>query len=1175
VAASAWSEDDFDEPLLKATQDYHRPPATSREELWRRIEASRRSWGLGMLRRLLRAMVGASVVSVLLATAISGQQVEAKPDRQQSPLERRVTMTFSNARLDRALDAIAAYASVTIMYSDRIVPVERTISLRLDGVPLREAVRRVLAGTGVDVRDGEGAQLILVKPDRSQGSSGHIVGLVIDGGSGRRLPRSVVRVEGTEIRAVTDDSGSYRIVGVPSGTQTLIARQLGYRSLERTVVVPDSGSIGVSFALEGTPLGLEAVVITAAGPQRRLELPNSITVLSADSIVRAEPVKTMTDLLETRVPGLVVYHTTGAPGDPARLRLRGSRSITLSNDPIIIVDGARIESRQTDDRSGSLVYGDPRTSPNGEGRVPAQSVLDRLDPNSVESVDVIPGPSAAAMYGADAANGVIVITTKRGRPGPARWDISVTHGRTDMPGRFPDSYFTFAHALNADVADCALTNNNRPPTCTVDSVVAFQVLNDPELTVLGQGHSTLTSATVSGGRSDITYSITGSYSDELGLLKLPQYEAARYRAAFGRDPEDWMERPHRLTNWSVASQFNFNLARSAALGLTMSLAGGEQGRSDLESDLSVLRGTYVNKATGLIYPGNSNGSANPTGTPSAVLVPKYYVRTMNRAFDVRTSANLSWQPLKRLSVTGTAGLTANVRRDNQLLPARLRLTAADSLGALTSANGLVTIGTFDFRASYAATGPLGLRFTVASGFNFTSRSVTDVYRHVPDATGATSSIGTSSLRLEDLTSYGWYVAPRFGGERLFFDLGFRLDGGSNYGARASGLKLPKIGFAWAISDEPFFPLKNSHVFNTLRVRASYGQSGVQPGAADRLRLYSNETHQLDGQNLTIAQLTRLGNTQVRPERSTEFDWGLDADLFDYQYSAMLSVYRTTTHDALLTVILPPSVGGSNRGVPINIGVTRNTGFDLTLGTQLVATKLVAWNAQIQVSHKRNVVVSVPKGLLTDGQHQLFGVVPGYPLGGYWERPILGYADANGDGILQQSEVVVGNSPVFLGAPEPVNTAGLHSTLALLDGALAVTVGFDYRDDFAQQNYTPGGPLGRALAGDPSAPLADQALAIATSCPFFTCVQSAYGRIERLSSLRFNSLAVNWLLPTVVARFLGAQRGTVAVTGKNLALVTNYRGKDPLVNGNPTGDEVTDGGALPTPREWSIRVGFTY
>jgi hypothetical protein len=201
------------------------------------------------------------------------------------------------------------------------------------------------------------------------------------------------------------------------------------------------------------------------------------------------------------------------------------------------------------------------------------------------------------------------------------------------------------------------------------------------------------------------------------------------------------------------------------------------------------------------------------------------------------------------------------------------------------------------------------------------------------------------------------------------------------------------------------------------------------------------------------------------------------------------------------------------------------------------------------------------------------VVPEYPLFGYWARPIVGYGDANGDGRLQASEIVLADSAAFLGVPEPKYEAGVHSSLGLFRGALTLDAGLAYQHGLTQQNQVL--RQSQALlrgANDPSAPLDEQAAAIALSSPGNS---TEYGLFQTVSIVRFTSLSIAYNLPPAIAGRLGARAMTIAVQGSNLGLWTSYRGKDPDVNGAGTGNQVTDTGVLPQPRLWQLRVNVSY
>jgi hypothetical protein len=244
---------------------------------------------------------------------------------------------------------------------------------------------------------------------------------------------------------------------------------------------------------------------------------------------------------------------------------------------------------------------------------------------------------------------------------------------------------------------------------------------------------------------------------------------------------------------------------------------------------------------------------------------------------------------------------------------------------------------------------------------------------------------------------------------------------------------------------------------------------------------------------------------------------------------------------------------------------------------------VTWSAELSYSRNHNTLVALGRGVLANKAQ---GLVAGYPVGGRWARPILGFADENGDSVLQRSEIRLGDSLVYLGRLLPAYTTALFTNMALFGGAVGLTAGFSYEagmtqiDETARQNWV----LARALV-DPSAPLREQAAVIAYTANDSRVFQMSipptdYGLTQAVSTFRFNTLSVNYRAPMRVARLLGAQQLSVAVQGHNLALHSTYRGKDPDVSAwNPDSERgsesIVDTGQLPLPRTWQLAVFLDY
>jgi TonB-dependent SusC/RagA subfamily outer membrane receptor len=1129
----------------------------------------RASWLIGGLLSVVVCAASAQAASPSAAASATRRAPSAASSARQdvaSPLDRHVTLDLQNVTIAAALDEIARQGHLDLSFTDEVVPSGRHVTIKVTDVTLREALKRVLRGTGTRaevrptgtvmiVKDAGGKDAKSTTSAREQ--SGTIWGRVVDSVTVRPLVGALVGMRGVAEQSVTNDSGYYWLQHVPAGIQVVAVRMLGYRAAERRVVVPDSQAVRLDFALPMGMTRLQEVVTTATGEKRRLEVANDITVIHVDSVLATAPISSVTDLLETRVPGLTVQRTSGAPGDPARIRIRGVSSIYGNNDPIVIVDGVRIYSAQSDARSANQAL-NPKA-----GDFPAPSPLDQIDPQSIETIEVAKGPSAATLYGADAANGVIVITTKRGRAGPAHWRVSTSQGLSYLPGRYPDAYLLFGHDYNGDRLICSL---GQLCGAGVDSLVRFQALSAPDLTVLGHGGSTRLMLGVDGGSHELAYSLTGSYDDETGILKLPSLAATQFQNAHGYAAPDWMRRPQTLNRWSGTGRVTAQLGRKAEVAFTTMLTRERQQHSSLERQLGSLMGTYVDRASETFYQGGTGGVYL---VASPVLVPDFHRRVTDATTNFTNAANLTWHPLTWLTGSADAGLNVIGRTDENLLPRDM----LDTLGSLTTARGNSVVSTVNLRATVTAPLPLGFHLQFATGANYTKTSISDLQTSVEGLAPGTSGLdgagywGRPSQMVSDVTNLGWYVEPSLAHKRFFLNAGLRFDGGSTYGSHVSLPTFPKLGGTWLVSDEPWFPFKN--VFNTLRLRAAYGHAGVQPGITDRLRLYHHDTQLIDGGLTDVSMLGTLGNTKIRPERSTELEGGFDADLLNDRVSVSLSGYRKTRKDALLQVPVAPSVYGDNVSIWENVGVIRNTGLEASVAAQLLRTDPVTWSWTLGVSRNRNLVVALAPGMQPFNLDLDTRIAPGYPLYGRWARPIKGYADVNGDGIIEPDEVQVGDSLVFLGEMVPNYEASLHSTFNFLRGALTVDAGLDYQGGLTQVNRT--AQYNRLLsrgANDATAPFSEQAAVAALS-------KTEYGLVQTINTLRFNSLSVAFNAPPSLARRVGASALSIALQGSNLGLFTNYRGKDPNVNAYSTGNFIADTGVLPQPRSWLLTVTARY
>ncbi len=267
------------------------------------------------------------------------------------------------------------------------------------------------------------AMALLAVPLTAQ-ERGTITGQVADAATMRPLSGAQIVIEGTNFGALANEAGRFLITNVPAGTHTLRAIMLGYGPVTQDVMVSPGETSAADFRLSQSAIQLDAVVVTATGEQRKRELGNAVGTIAAAELVEVAPINNMASLIQGRTAGVQVFNSSGTTGMGSRIRIRGSSSISLSNDPLLYVDGIRVDNRTNDPGAGGQDI----------------SRLDDFNPEDIESIEIIKGPAAATLYGTEAANGVIRITTKKGTPGESRWNVWAEYGVVQEPNTYPLNY---------------------------------------------------------------------------------------------------------------------------------------------------------------------------------------------------------------------------------------------------------------------------------------------------------------------------------------------------------------------------------------------------------------------------------------------------------------------------------------------------------------------------------------------------------------------------------------------------------------------------------------------------------------------------------------------------------------------------------------------------------------
>lgn len=988
---------------------------------------------------------------------------------------------------------------------------------------------------------------------------GTISGRVTGGDTGGPIASATVNVQGTALRGVTDSQGRYSISGVPAGTYTLTASTLGAAASGRQVTVTAGQTTTADFTLATRAIQLEGLVATATGEeQRQREVGNVVGKVNVAEDVQMASVNDVGQVLQGRTAGVSVLQSSGTSGTGARIRIRGSNSVSLSNDPLWIIDGVRSEA-------GAAGY--------GVGGQTASRQLD-INPEDIENIEVIKGPAAAALYGTAAANGVIVVTTKKGRAGRTRFTAYSEMGNVEDVSEWPANFNGFCsyqipgNPSRTNFNFCWIEDYTDPSLVALDvrldSIVSFNPLEDPRTTPFETGDRRKFGLSASGGNERVTFFTSGDFEDEDGVYKYDVSASQRRSIRANMRAQFTDDLDLTLSSGYINAEIRLPQNDNNALGLVSGALLSQRFRYDS------ISGGY-----------------------GFGLVPRTIANyeTRNRVDRITGSLQANYKPLTWLSFTGQAGIDRVGSFDVDFVGAGLVPYSATYLEGFRSVQRTGTAnytGNFNASADYtvarggAITGKSSTGFQYSeelSRFNSSGGAV--LLAGVPSLSGANARFSANEGNAQ-VRTVGTYFQQQFGlNDRLFLTGSVRADRNSAFGSDFGWVAYPSLSASWVVAEEPWFPQVS--FLNTLRVRAAYGSSGLRPGSLDAFRFLNpvavtqirstlNGTSSVPGISAGGA-----GNVDLKPEKSTEVELGFDAGLFDDRLGLEFTYFNKTAEDALVNVPLAPSLG-SSAARRENLGSVKNHGVEGMLNARILELDNFRWDATLTATSIHNELETLGERI----NPIIFGLggssqrhTPGRELGAYYARPYT-FEDANGDGLISSNELTfTSDTTVYVGSPFPKREASLQTNLQIFDWIRVSTL-FDYRGGYKNFNSTEefrcGSFYNCSDIVDPTTPLEEQAAAAATL--FF---DSWYGYIEDADFVKWRELSLTLGLPEGLAQRLRTQGISLTLSGRNLKTWTDYRGLDPEINFAGTGSNFSTAEFLTQPpaRYFTARLDVTF
>ena len=978
--------------------------------------------------------------------------------------------------------------------------------------------------------------LVLAPNARAQGS----IAVTVTETGARPVSQAQVAIIGSTTGGLTNADGKVTLRGIAAGAVTLRVLRIGFGEQKKTVTVENGGTANVGFVLTSVAVSLVPVVTTATGETRRAEIGNAVSTIDVSKLKENAPITNMNDLLNARVPGVAITPATQT-GSGSRVRIRGSSSLNLTNDPIYVIDGVRMTSTS----NTSLFTGDANASRVGD-----------ISPEEIENIEIVKGPSAATLYGTDAANGVIVITTKRGRAGAPRWQLFAEAGGLSDRNSYPLNYTIAGHSPNLTTyRECGLPLIS-VGTCIKDSVRVYSPIRDPGATPLGTGSRRQIGVQVSGGTEAVRYFVSVNRQTELGVFTLPDFERT-YLDTMKLPVRKWMDRPNQLDATSVRA--NLSMALSPSLDVAVSTGF-------TVNDIYLLQSSNATAGIGSQSfggPGYStNGFVARTGTPLhgyRAWTPAYTyqekVQQQNNRFI--GAVNVNWRPKSWLQARLDIGQDFNDRVEDNLLnrgegppiTANYRFGFAEN----DRTNDKNFTANVSSTATWSITPSYILKSTVGAQYVDYRRDGNGAVGQIL-APGTVDPTGGQQISVANLyvptRTLGQFIEEALAiNDRLYLTVAARTDQNSAFGTNFQNIVYPKFSASWVTSDESWFRAPKALHLDYFRLRLAYGKSGVQPGTTDALRSYSSVLTNIRQTDAVSVVYSAIGNADLRPEQTSEIETGFEARFLRGRLTVDYTYYDKKTKDALISAIVAPSAGAAAI-VRRNLGSVGNKGHEITISTQLFENRYIVMDLTVNGSINDNKLISLggtPPQIGTTTQAR-----EGYPLFGFWSRRITGWDDKNKDGILTYNadpnlnEVFVSKDTTFRGASSPRKFLTVTPGVDLFNRKLRLTALFDYRGGNLYYNNT---ERIRCVSRqncnglmNPNASLEDQAMVVATRNDPSATLD---GFFQPGDFVKLREIAATYTIPAVMAsRAFRARSASVTVSARNLAKWTKYRGVDP-------------------------------
>lgn len=1068
---------------------------------------------------------------------------------QQQGAEQRITLSMRDTAISDILENITKRYQYAFITRTANVDTNARVSIDVVDEPLRAVLDRIFAGQEVAFEfDGRLVRISKAAvPPPSSASTIAVSGVVRDG-SGNPLAGVTVMVAGTYKGVTTDNDGRYalRVDGEASVLQFLY---LGYKNVEETV----GKRTTIDVAMEEDLKMVDEVVVIGYGTQSRKTLTTSISKIDGDKLYGA-PVSTVGDALKGKVAGLRVATNSSLSGEAPRFLIRGGSSINMGNDPIYIVDGAL-----RDDLSG-------------------------VNPNDIESMEVLKDAASAAIYGSRATNGVVLITTKQGREGKSEVKVNYGFSITQFPNTGRREYVGSKQYV--EVFNEGVDNYNRQNGFTVNSSGYVKPIRNPYgdmpdtdwldlITRLGQSH--YLDLSFSGGNAKTKYYLSGSYNYQEGVIKTNDISKVNLKSNINHEMFKWLKVGANISG----NYLHNNRIPGADLGSTIIGRAVQQRPFD--------------------RPYKPNGGYYTGGTDELLLHNAVQILSEETSYtDNYRFIGSFWaeaQIIKGLTVRASYNNDSAYTYDyiyyNQNHP-----YAADK-GRILDRNRFVMTNTIDLYANYNR--KIGEDFELGAmvGHSFLKTKSRTSYidaQNYPspafDVASVAANIVDASAGLSEYAIESYFARLSLAyKDRYVVNATIRTDGSSRFAPDCRWGWFPSVSVGWNVSNESFWNAEKTD----LKIRASYGRTGNQDGISNYgwQALISGGVNYGGQSGIAISS---SGNDRLTWETADQYNAGFDLSFLGGKINMIADVYLKNTNNLLYSKPVHATTGETS--ILSNIGSMRNKGVEFTINTHLNLGK-VLWSSSFNIARNVNKLTSLLEDDLlsiganralklgrtvgswyifrTDGIYQYDGEVPQALYDKGVRAGDVKYWDRNGDGdITDDDRIVTGN-------PNPKFSGGWNNTFKYKGLELSLFFTYSYGNDVYASWMIHGSKPGytRSLL---KAYADNRWTGPGTSDKYPRAIYSYSGWNGKNSTMyltdgsfiRLRSVTLGYTFPQRLVSKIHLKGLRVYAQGDNVFLCSRYPGWDPetSVNLDPRFyGEDNDG--VPQPRIFKLGVNITF